>query len=115
MIMKLKCFDIVEEIIEEACKQFSPVWVINKSRVEKLKLCCSLIDNLISNNNSTCYEVEVHDITMQTRITIYFDSLDIEDVLVNQIAEKSLQTCKYQIGERCAIDFTFRSVWDHIS
>lgn len=111
----VKCFDAVEMVVEEANKQFAPIWKMNKERYKILKQYCDVIDSLSSEYNGESYEVEIDDIAMTVAIT-----MDCDDMIVDQqnhkfttLAQRTV-SIGFSVSEegKLAVKFVFPSLWE---
>lgn len=113
--MKIKCFDAVEMVVEEANKQFSPIWEMNKDNYQILKQYCDVIDKLSKEYEGESYEVEIDDIIMTISIT-----MDCLDMIVDKTNKDFLQIAERAISigfstnddGMLSIKFVFPSLWE---
>lgn len=97
----VKCFDVVEMVIEEANKQFAPLWKLDKEKYRILEQYCQVIDDLSEEFDGVSYDVEVDDISMTIAIT-----LECQDISIQQQSHKY-----YSLAQR-AITFGFSTSKD---
>ena len=43
---KVKCFDVVSELVTEATRQFTPLWKLNEDKYKVLENYCKAVDSL---------------------------------------------------------------------
>lgn len=87
----MECFDVVEMVLDEANKQFAPLWKEDVEKKEELRQWCSKIDAFAKVTDAAGYEVEVDDLTLK--------------IYVEVIWEKENNEAK--------LGFVFPSVWKH--
>lgn len=111
----VKCFDAVKMVVDEANKQFAPIWKMNEERFEILQQYCGVIDKLSSECEGESYEVEIDDIAMTVAIT-----MDCSDMIVDynrhdflSLAERTV-SIGFSVSDenRLAIKFVFPSLWE---
>ncbi len=110
----IKCFDVVSEVVKEACKQFSPLWCLEEENYEILKDYCGAIDILSSENNGTMYEVEIDDIKMTVKISLGCGSMVVPNKkgLFTGLAKRAIEVAFEPIdSESLKITFEFPSLW----
>jgi len=113
--MNIKCFDAVEMVVEEANRQFSPIWEMNKDNYQILKQYCDVIDKLSKEYEGESYEVEIDDIVMTISIT-----MDCLDMIVDKNNKELLQIAERAISIEfstnddgmLSIKFVFPSLWE---
>lgn len=70
---KVQCWDVVEDLINEASKRFKPLYAVNEEKLEYVKnVCKTVIQDAADNNDAEAYEVEVDEITMEIRVSVVF-------------------------------------------
>ncbi len=69
----MKCFDVVEMVLDEANKQFAPSWKEDIRKREALKQCCEKIDVFAKIADAVAYEVEVDDITLKIYVEVIWE------------------------------------------
>lgn len=93
----VKCFDVVSMVVEEATKQFSPIWKLDDEKYRILEQYCTIIDGLSDEFEGVSYDVEVDDIKLTTAIT-----LECQDISIEQSTHKF-----YSLAQRAvSIDFS---------
>lgn len=113
--MAVKCFDIVNMVVEEANEQFGKLWKVNEENYKILKQYCEAMDVLAKEHDGEAFDVEIDDIAMT--ITIGMECMDF--VVQNK---KSLY---YELVKRAVsfgfsaaedgnllVRFTFPSIWE---
>lgn len=111
----INCFDTVEMVVEEANKQFAPIWKMNKERYNILKQYCDIIDSLSAEYGGESFEVEIDDIAMTVAIT-----MDCLDMIIDRDNQKFLSLAQrtisigFSVSEEgnLAIKFVFPSLWE---
>lgn len=113
----VKCFDAVDMVVEEANKQFAPLWRLNKEKYKILGQYCQVIDSLSDEFDGVSYDVEIDDIAMTVAVT-----LECQDINIQQQSHKyySLAQRAITFGFSTSEDgnlnvkFVFQSVWDKV-
>lgn len=111
----VKCFDVVSMVVEEATKQFAPIWKLNKEKYDILKQYCQVIDDLSDEFDGISYEVNVDDIALTIAIT-----LECQDVVIEKQSHKYYEliqrtnTFGFSVSEdgNLNVNFVFPSVWE---
>lgn len=110
----VKCFDVVEMVVEEATEQFFPLWRLDREKYRILEQYCQVIDGLSEEFDGVSYDVEVDDIAMTVAVT-----LECQDMNIEQQSHKyySLTQRAITVGFAASEDgnlnvkFVFPSVW----
>ena len=111
----VKCFDVVSMVVDEANKQFAPLWKPNKEKYQILEQYCQAIDELSDEFDGVSYDVEIDDIDMTIKIV-----LECTDMIIEQKQHRY-----YDLAQRALlfgfsaseegnlnVEFTFPSIWD---
>lgn len=110
----VKCFDAVEMVIEEANKQFAPLWKLDKEKYRILEQYCQAIDSLSDEFGGISYDVEVDDIAMTIAITLECQDMNIQQQSHKyySLAQRAV-TFGFSVSEdgNLNIRFVFPSVW----
>lgn len=113
----VKCFDVVSMVVEEASKQFSPLWELNKDSYNILKQYCSVIDSLAEEFDGESFDVFIDDIKMTVGITLECSDITIESASHNfyKLAQRS-NSVSFSTSEdgNLNVKFIFPSVWRKI-
>lgn len=113
----VKCFDVVEMVVEEANKQFAPFWKMNEERYEILRQYCDAIDSLSSECDGESYEVEIDDVAMTVAITMDCDvmTVDQQNHKFTALAQRTV-SIGFSVSEegKLAIKFVFPSLWEGV-
>lgn len=113
----VKCFDAVSMVVEEASKQFSPLWELDKNSYDILKQYCSVIDSLIEEFDGESLDVSVDDIKMTVGIVLECPDIVIESASHNfyKLAQRS-DSVSFGVSEagNLNVEFVFPSVWRKI-
>lgn len=114
--MKVKCFDILDMVIQEATDRFSPVLVLNKNYYDVLKEYCSIIDSLSDEFDGIAYSVEVDEITGAISIELECGDVTIKNQnhIFYSIVRRttSFGVASNPESEDLIVKFVFPSVWD---
>ena len=108
------CFDVVSMVVEEATKQFAPLWKLNKENIKILEQYCSVIDSLSDEFGGKSFEVTVDDIAMTVSIIMECDDVTIESKTHRfySLAQRS-NSLGFSVSENgnLNVKFVFPSVW----
>ena len=70
-----QCWDVVEDLINEASKRVKPLYAVNEEKMEYVKnVCKTVIQDAADSNDAEAYEVEVDKITMEIRVSVKFEN-----------------------------------------
>lgn len=113
----VKCFDVVEMVVDEATSQFAPIWKLNKENLRILNQYCAIIDSLAEEFGGVSFDVEVDDIEMT--ITI---QMECQDMVIDSRQHKyySLARRSVSLGFSATeegmlnVKFVFPSIWDKV-
>ena len=112
----IKCYDIVESITDEATRKFGHLFTENEDRKNMLAYYCSLIDDIIDVISGNSLEVEVDEIGMTISIAIGCEenSMSIDDDLLSNLSDLSLDVYTYLDEDRgdTMIKFVFPGIWE---
>lgn len=113
---KIKCFDVVESVIDEATTRFAPTFRENKDNKHILKTYCDALDKIIDDISGNSIEVEVDEIKMTISIAIGCDEVIIypENDLFYKLAERSVTLGFYPDEDdgSMVMEFVFPSIWE---
>lgn len=110
----VKCFDIVSMVVEEATKQFAPLWKLDHESNKILEQYCSIIDSLAEEFGGESFNVIVDDIAMTIEVI-----LECNELVVNSkthrfysLAERA-NMIGFSVSEDGNLDvkFVFPSIW----
>ena len=112
----IKCFDIVETVIDEAATRFSPTFHEKEERKAILKQYCEAIDILCNLFVGESIEVEIDEIKMTISIRMECKEIrmDPKNKLFIQLAERAiaLNFSPNDDGNGIIIEFVFPSIWE---
>ena len=113
---KIKCFDVVESVVEEATKRFSPIFVENGEAKSILKQYCEVLDSIVDDVSGSSIEVEVDEIKMIITVSIGCSEIIVypDNDLFYKIAQRSI-AIGFRAGEdpeSIVVDFVFPSIWE---
>lgn len=120
MLRKIDCFSVVDEVIQEATKQFAPLFKIRQFDYDVLKSYCEIIDTISDNAEGIAYDVEVNDITLDITISFICEDLTIENsqYIFYDLAEKAKElkfsTSDFEDDSYLSVGFVFPSIWEKI-
>ena len=113
--MKKSCVSIISMVVEEATRQFSPLWKLNERNFLVFKEYCKAIDNLSDEFDGTSFSVDIDEIKMTTKVTLTVPDLAIGDTnhLFYKLV-KTAQTIRFSVSENneLNIEFTYPSLWE---
>ena len=111
--MRVKCYDVVSEVIDEASSQFAPLWVEDAKKRNALKLACEFIDSYVEDFGIIAFAVEVDEVELSISITIECDSINVDakDKFIALL--KGTTGVKFSISEHNMLDVTlkFPTIW----
>ena len=113
----LKCLDIAEMVVDEATKQFSPLWDINQKSLDIFKQYCDAIDKLSNEFGGTSINVSVDEVKMTVAITMTCADITIENKthMFYQLAERAI-SIGFSASEDDELEttFIFPSLWERV-
>ena len=109
----VKCFDVVNMVLEEATEQFAPLWQQDSSRAEQLRRYCGIIDSVVDEFGGTCFEVEVDEDTMQIHLELVCQKVIFQEnsKLLSVIRRSAVTRIVRRNGNELGIHFVFSGVW----
>ena len=115
--MKFSSYSVVSMVVDEATKQFSPLYTPVQERMDILKQYCKAFDDIIAKSDGEEFECTVDEISKETSITMVIADLIIEDRKdpFHQLMQRSLSTTIQSAGnDSIRVKMVFPSLWDHI-
>lgn len=114
--MQLKCFDIAEMVIDEATKQFSPIWIEDEEKKKIFKQYCDTLDSISEEFDGEAFEVDVDDVKMTISVKFFCSEFTIEDEShpFYALAKRALSmSFMYEKEDRnMSVKFVFPSIWE---
>lgn len=112
----IKCFDVVNMVVEEGSNQFKPLWKVDQEKLDILHEYCDAIDGILKEFDGDSIDVDIDDIKMTICITVECEDLTIEskEHQFHQLVERAIGFGFEKSKEREAmcVKFVFPSVWD---
>lgn len=112
---KIRCFDVVNMVVEEATERFSPLRVLNEEWYDVLKQYCSIIDKMFEENDGIAYEVDVDEESCAVAISMECPlfSVDSKDHLFYKLIEHTIAFGFVATSDgNIAVKFVFPTVWE---
>ena len=111
----VKCYDVAEMVLDEASKQFAPLFRENGERKQILKSYCEVIDSLAEEFNAESFDVEVDDI--KTTVSIKMECQDItitsEQHPLYELAGHAMDVrFSHSEDDLMVVEFVFPSIWE---
>lgn len=111
----VKCYDVVEMVLDEASKQFAPLLRENEERKQILKSYCEVIDSLAEEFNAESFDVEVDDVKMTISI-----KMECPDITITSERHSFYELVGHAIAvhflngedDLMAVEFVFPSIWE---
>ena len=114
----VKCFDVVQMVVDEASNQFAPLWKVNEEKLNELKEKCADVDSMILDFGGEGIEVEVDDIKLTISITVSCcDGVIVEGGIVFlRVVNDALSVgfTKSKDGEGVDVTRVFPGIWDKV-
>lgn len=112
----IKCFDVVNMVVEEASDRFKPLWKVDEEKLDILHEYCDAIDGILKEFDGDSVDVDIDEIKMTISITIECEDLTIEskEHQFHQLVERAVKFGFAKSAERevMCVNFVFPSVWD---
>ena len=113
----VNCFDVVSMVVEEATKQFAPLWKLDNECNRILEQYCSVIDSLAEAFGADSFDVTVDDIAMTITIVMECEDMTIESATHKfySLAQRS-KALGFSVSEdgNLNVKFVFPSVWTKV-
>ena len=97
----MKCFDVVIDVVQEACRRFSPDFVLIPDRIEIIEEYCGAIDRIAQDTDAEAFAAEVDEETMTVTVSVEAPGF----------AVRCADSPFYELIERC-VSFGFRADFD---
>lgn len=110
----VKCYDIANMILEEANKQFKPLWQANDDKVTDFNQYCEMIDTLIEEIDAESIEVEVDDVRMMIIVRVECVSMEVDSQshVFHELAKRAVSFGFSEADGNTVIKFVFSGIWD---
>lgn len=95
---KCWCFEVVRDVVEEACRRFSPGFALVPDRLDILREYCMEIENIARDTYAEAFGAGVNEETMTVTVTVEAPSITI----------RSDESSFYELIER-SVSFGFRA------
>ena len=112
---KIRCFDVLSMVIEEANGRFNPIWEIDNDKLKVLQQYCDVIDVVSDEFEGVSFDVEVDEITMEIKIELECKEIIIEskEHPLYELIKKTSKFGFYAVDEdTICIRFIFPSIWN---
>lgn len=109
----IRAYDVVSEVVAEACKQFGSRWSIQASAIERINADCTLVDQLVSEFCCESIEATV-DEGMNLHISIVCPDIVVDYGSTHPFFRLIEHTSSFHfsaIDDSLKIDFVFSGVW----
>lgn len=114
---EMKCFNVAFLVINEATKQFSPLWEIDNEKLDVLKQYCTVIDSIVKEFGGSELTVDVDDIKLTVSVEVVCDDITIQENNHSfyDLVERAISVSfKQSDDEGVAVKFVFPSVWNRV-
>ena len=110
---KVKCFDVVESVVEVANERFAPIFTLDEQKYDVLKNYCEAIDDLSDEFDGEYFEVDVDEDTMEVKISLECPDMTIgsRDHVFWELAKRVVKVSFSASGENVRASFVFPSIW----
>ena len=113
--MMIKCFDIVDSVIQEADDQFGVLFKINTEKYDILKQYCDIIDLINKEFDVEYIHVSVDEIQMTITVSIGCCDITIEsnDHVIYELFKRAV-SLEFSVDDDGLLrtSFTFPSIWE---
>ena len=110
-----KCFEAVKDVVEEANKQFAPMWKANEENLDCLREYCEAFDDLAKEFDGVSFEINIAEIDMTIEISFECPELTIHSKQNNlyELMERSIRFRVHQSKDgNVVMSFVFPSIWE---
>lgn len=117
-VNRVKCFDVVTMVTDEATKRFAPLFYENVESKRVLKQYCGILDNVAENCGGEYFQVEVDEETAEIIVTLACSKMELRSenygffALARRANRVSFATDKDGL---LLVGFVFSSIWEHVS
>ena len=110
----MNSFDVAEMVIEEATKQFSPLWSLNAENFDIFKQYCFAIDYFIEEIESNGIEISVDEIRMTVSVVVFCKNATLlKNSKFFLLAERTSHvSVSLDENNDLKFEFVFPSLWD---
>ena len=112
---KIKCFDVLSMVIEEANERFNPLWQINNDNLKVLQQYCDVMDMVSDEFKGVSFDVEVDEITMEIKIELECEEIIIEskEHPLYELIKRAIKFGFYATDEDIVcVKLVFPSIWE---
>lgn len=110
----VKCYDVVEMVLDEATEQFGSLMHESEEERTIIEDCCSIIDELSEKFGGVSYEAGVDDKTLEIIVSLVCGEFET-DAVSSRFCELSNHTKKIKFSsendEMIKIEFIFEGIW----
>ena len=114
----IKCFDVLDTIIDEANKRFAPRWIVNNEKSDILKEYCDAIDFISQEIDIVEIEAEIDEESMEIIITIGCEGEIIVQSESNTFYDLIERTVRFAFSaphdDALLVKFVFPGIWDRV-
>ena len=110
----LNSFDVAEMVIEEATKQFSPLWSLNAENFDIFKQYCFAFDSFLDEIESNGLEISVDEILMTISVVVFCKNATLmKNSKFFLLAERASRVnVSLDENNNLKFEFVFPSLWD---
>lgn len=110
----INSFDVAEMVIEEATKQFGPLWSLNAENFDIFKQYCFAIDSFIEEIESNGIEISVDDTVMTISVVVFCKNATLlKSSKFFLLAERASRiSVSLDENNDLKFEFVFPSLWD---
>lgn len=115
--MKIKCYDILQMVLEEACKRFAPQLQPDEARLHELEAYCGWIDRLLETNEGEEFSCEIDEVSGAILLSAVLGDLIVkpgEDSFLHLTKATSEIKMEWESEESIRVNFSFPSIWKYV-
>lgn len=116
--MDFSSYHIADFVIDEASRQFAPLFRLSGERLDIFKQYCSFIDKLIEEFGGTTLEVTVDDDDMTVHMKMELEELVVDDkeraVFTELVGRALSMRVAHGEGDTVLIHLVFPTLWERM-
>lgn len=114
--MAFSSYLIADFVIDEANRQFAPLFRINEERLDIFRQYCAALDTFIEEFGGSTLEVNVDEEDMTVHMKMELEELVVDDrdrAVFTQLVERALSMrVEHGDGDTVCIQLVFPSLWE---
>lgn len=117
MISNVKCFDVVNMVVQDASDEFGEKWSINHEALKTIERRCDKIESIMKDFNGDMFEASVdeytHDITLSFAISHFIPKTQTDYRMMILLLSSDEMKVSGWGRELIRFDIIVPGVWDY--